>query len=64
MFFILRWGLEGIPVYDLIWGSEGFRRPGYIISAEPGITYMVNEITLDVAGSGCSGTLPYTKRFW
>ncbi len=30
---------ECIPVYDLIGGSEGFRRPGYIITAEPGITY-------------------------
>lgn len=33
--------LEGIPVHDLIGGSEGFRRPGYVISAEPGISYMV-----------------------
>lgn len=31
--------LEGIPVYDLIGGSSDFRRPGYIISAEPGVTY-------------------------
>jgi hypothetical protein len=29
--------LEGIPVHDIIGGSEGFRRPGYIISAEPGV---------------------------
>jgi hypothetical protein len=32
--------LEGIPVRDIIGGSEGFRRPGYIISGEPGINYM------------------------
>ncbi len=28
---------EGIPSHDLIGGSNGFRRPGFIISAEPGI---------------------------
>lgn len=31
--------LEGIPVEDIIGKSDGFRRPGYIISAEPGVTY-------------------------
>lgn len=31
--------LEGIPVYDLVGGSAGFRRPGYIVSVEPGIVY-------------------------
>ncbi len=35
--------LEGIPVYDLIGGSEGFRRPGYIVSAEPGVNFMVKK---------------------
>ena len=30
---------ECIPVHDLIGGSGGFRRPGYVISAEPGITW-------------------------
>ena len=38
--------LEGIPVYDLIGGSEDFRRPGYIISAEPGITFKTKNATL------------------
>lgn len=32
-----RW--EGVPAEDLIGGSAGFRRPGYAISAEPGIGY-------------------------
>lgn len=32
--------VEGLPSKDLIGGSRGFRRPGYIVSAEPGITYM------------------------
>lgn len=30
---------ECLPVKDLVGGSNGFRRPGYIISFEPGITY-------------------------
>jgi hypothetical protein len=32
--------IEGIPSEDIIGGSEGFRRPGHIISVEPGISYM------------------------
>lgn len=31
--------LEGIPVEDIIGQSGGFRRPGYIVSAEPGLGY-------------------------
>lgn len=31
--------LEGIPVYDVFGGSSGFRRPGYVISVEPGLSY-------------------------
>lgn len=34
---------EGLPARDLIGGSSGFRRPGYIISAEPGITYKIKK---------------------
>jgi len=30
---------EGIPASDIVGGSGGFRRPGYAISAEPGIAY-------------------------
>jgi len=30
---------EGVPVYDLIGSSKGFRRPGYAISAEPGVSW-------------------------
>ena len=37
---------ECIPVYDLIGGSNGFRRPGYIISAEPGLTYQLKKGTI------------------
>jgi hypothetical protein len=31
--------IEGVPVRDLLGKSEGFRRPGYAISADPGIIY-------------------------
>ncbi|HEY4062546.1 MAG TPA: hypothetical protein VGM30_11625 [Puia sp.] len=39
---------ECLPVHDLVGGSEGFRRPGYIISAEPGVTYVFPKISLYV----------------
>jgi hypothetical protein len=35
-----------LPSQDLIGGSSGFRRPGYIISVEPGITYTLKNISL------------------
>ncbi len=46
--FTLSGGLryECIPVKDLIGGSEGFRRPGSILTAEPGITYMFKKMNL------------------
>lgn len=37
---------ECLPVHDLIGGSYGFRRPGYIISVEPGISYDYRRTTL------------------
>ncbi|MFN0107720.1 MAG: hypothetical protein ACKVZH_02620 [Blastocatellia bacterium] len=30
---------EGVPVRDLIGNSDGFRRPGYAVSVEPGFIY-------------------------
>lgn len=30
---------EGVPAHDLIGGSEGWRRPGYAVSLEPGFEY-------------------------
>jgi len=35
-----------LPVRDLFGNSDGFRRPGYIIAAEPGITYRFGNIAL------------------
>ena len=37
---------ECLPAKDLIGGSNGFRRPGYILSAEPGITYNFKKINV------------------
>jgi hypothetical protein len=31
--------IEGVPVRDLLGKSDGFRRPGYAISADPGLLY-------------------------
>jgi hypothetical protein len=31
--------MEGVPVRDLIGDSAGFRRPGYVLSVEPGLVY-------------------------
>jgi hypothetical protein len=44
------WGarIEGIPVRDIIGESLGFRRPGYIVSAEPGVTYMKGKTTYNL----------------
>jgi hypothetical protein len=30
---------EGIPTRDLIGGSDGFRRPGFIVAVEPGVAF-------------------------
>lgn len=39
---------EGVPVEDLIGGSLGFRRPGTVLSVEPGISYMKNNIGINL----------------
>jgi hypothetical protein len=38
--------MEGIPVADLIGGNNGFRRPGFNISAEPGIVYLMKNASV------------------
>src|SRR5437588_5304251 len=35
----LSWRVEGMPRYDLIGRSDGFRRPGLEMFIEPGFTY-------------------------
>lgn len=37
---------EEIPVYDLVGGSNGFRRPGYVVAVEPGLTYALKKANL------------------
>lgn len=37
---------EVLPVNDLIGGSSGFRRPGRILTVEPGITYSLNKVSV------------------
>jgi hypothetical protein len=41
--------IEGIPVSDLIGGSEGFRRPGYVLSAEPAASYQFKKFNFFAA---------------
>lgn len=40
--------IEGIPSADLIGKSEGFRRPGYAISVEPGVSVLLNRFAVNV----------------
>ena len=42
--------MEGIPVRDAFGASNGFRRPGYIISIDPGIMYSFRRTTISVNG--------------
>jgi len=40
---------EGIPSEDLIGDSQGFRRPGYIVSLEPSVLYTTGKHTLSAS---------------
>lgn len=40
--------IEGVPVRDFIGGSEGFRRPGYSIFVEPGVSYTTGTHTFSL----------------
>jgi hypothetical protein len=41
--------IEGMPVRDIIGKSEGFRRPGYAISVEPGFIYTKGRDTWSIS---------------
>lgn len=41
--------IEGVPVYDLIGDSDGFRRPGYAVSVEPSLSYHRGPYSLSLA---------------
>jgi hypothetical protein len=38
--------MECVPAEDLIGGSSGFRRPGYVLSAEPVVSYKIKHTQL------------------
>ncbi len=40
--------IDGVPIHDFVGGSEGFRRPGYSVSIEPGINVMTKGWTVSV----------------
>ena len=46
---------DAVPVKDLIGGNEGFRRPGNVLSLEPGIAYMKNNFSINL-------NLPFAVR--
>lgn len=42
--------MEGVPVRDAFGSSNGFRRPGYVISLEPGLIYARGRNMFNVSG--------------
>ena len=42
--------MEGVPVRDAFGKSDGFRRPGYVISFEPGLMYARGRYMFNVSG--------------
>ena len=41
--------IEGVPARDIIGGSNGFRRPGYVLSIEPVLAYSVKRAQLYIS---------------
>lgn len=41
---------EGVPVHDVFGGSDGFRRPGFILSFDPGLMVNYRSYTLSANG--------------
>jgi hypothetical protein len=39
---------DAVPVKDLIGGNEGFRRPGNVLSIDPGISYMYQNLSVNL----------------
>ncbi len=35
--------MEGIPAYDVFGGQVAYRRPGYVVAVEPGISYRIGK---------------------
>jgi len=41
--------MEGVPVHDLLGGSDGFRRPGYAVSWDPSLVYATQRGTFTLS---------------
>lgn len=46
--FTLAARAEGVPVHDLVGGNDGFRRPGYTVSIEPGVRAVIGSYALSL----------------
>lgn len=44
----LAWRVEGVPRYDVVGKSEGFRRPGREMFIEPGLSFVTGKSTFQV----------------
>ena len=40
--------IDGVPTRDLVGGSEGFRRPGFAVSVEPGVSWTRGQNTFNL----------------
>jgi hypothetical protein len=40
--------MEGIPAYDVFGGNVAYRRPGYVVAVEPGVTYHTGKHTFSL----------------
>jgi hypothetical protein len=40
--------MEGIPAYDVLGGQVAYRRPGYVMAIEPGVTYQKSKHTISL----------------
>lgn len=41
--------LEGVPANDLIGSSSGYRRPGYVVSIEPGLNFGISRFAFNLS---------------
>ena len=71
------WRAEGLPRYDLIGASHGFRRPGVEMFIEPGVTWARGQHVIGFQVpigyyrdrfpnpySGAKGDATFPKRIW
>ncbi len=52
--------IDGVPIHDRFGGGDGaFRRPGYVVYVEPGISYTLSKTPFSTSGSTFTLTVPY-----